>query len=777
MTEDNGIPEEDLNNEDFQFVLGQLLAAYRPILKQELDRAEDPKMLTAELAENPPSCEDELKLAERLFDDFSSEKVTLRLLSATALEQLGPVEQWRWCIAHLRCCLIFGWLVRRAPTFRAAVRYLWYYWLCVRRVHGIAPDDRPLTADEREDFNVLVRGLADVYKPFLEGQRQSTEASADVAAAVIEGEIDCREGIAEANAIFNRFLTVDRAPALFGKQVFEEHQQAPHFWFCRCWCLCAIKFGWCLAGAKSILDVVRCLIAYLRCIRDCFQPLVCGLQTPEGCVEEDVIQTPALTLFRGVEITGSASGAFCSHYTLEWREAGTVPWRSDGVRYSGNPEPAQGQCGVVNGVLGYLTTYPLVPAGPVEIRLCVHSSQPGTSPSCCTLSFELQRNLVWIRGIEGIEADEPPGILDSTAQLVDSAGVVRSFGASLRVMGSAAIGGCEDKALKRYTLSFHPGFVTDPLLPGFVQFWQVDYINGFQTAYGQTHPINEQALTNRWRRQRICLPPPVGCFTIGNYLQAVRWNTLAAQSFRVEPIDPPTAPNPPIWTSTPVPTPNCRSGRHTLRLTVEDIGGGLKHDLQQVWIDNKDIHGKITQIAGVPPCAIVELSKFAAPGADCAVAWPAQLSGIAFDELIEEGNTAQPSDNFGGYTVSIKKDGGSYFPVPIPGPGVAPWGPPFVGTSRVGDPGTRCPNAVPAGPPPGPEVVGTLATLDMRRLDAVCNPAEPGLTLKRGECCGFVVALSVWDTSICPGLSGGRHEAHDQFPFYICNNLPPVDIT
>ncbi|MEM8587194.1 MAG: hypothetical protein AAGG65_03960, partial [Pseudomonadota bacterium] len=140
-------------------------------------------------------------------------------------------------------------------------------------------------------------------------------------------------------------------------------------------------------------------------------------------------------------------------------------------------------------------------------------------------------------------------------------------------------------------------------------------------------------------------------------------------------------------------------------------------------------------------------------------------------------NTAQPSDNFGGYTVSIKKDGGSYFPVPIPGPGATPWGPPFVGTSRVGDPGTRCPNAVPPGPPPGPEVVGTLATLDMRRLDAVCNPAEPGLTLKRGECCGFVVALSVWDTSICPGLSGGRHEAHDQFPFYICNNLPPVDIT
>jgi hypothetical protein len=70
----------------------------------------------------------------------------------------------------------------------------------------------------------------------------------------------------------------------------------------------------------------------------------------------------------------------------------------------------------------------------------------------------------------------------------------------------------------------------------------------------------------------------------------------------------------------------------------------------------------------------------------------------------------------------------------------------------------------------------------MRRLDALCNtnPADADLVLKRatkdepGECCGYIVHLRVWDTSICPSLSGGTHSVDDYFPFCICNDLPPV---
>jgi hypothetical protein len=153
------------------------------------------------------------------------------------------------------------------------------------------------------------------------------------------------------------------------------------------------------------------------------------------------------------------------------------------------------------------------------------------------------------------------------------------------------------------------------------------------------------------------------------------------------------------------------------------------------------------------------------------------LLGIAYDEYILEGNTSAPSDNFGGYSLWIKKDGAPNpgQPVPIPGPGGPPWGPPFVGGSRIGDPGERCATAAPPalGVPPNP-IPGTLASLDMRRLDAVCNPGEPQLTLKRGECCGYNLSLLVWDTSVCPSLGGNRHQIPHDFPICICNDLPEV---
>jgi hypothetical protein len=68
-----------------------------------------------------------------------------------------------------------------------------------------------------------------------------------------------------------------------------------------------------------------------------------------------------------------------------------------------------------------------------------------------------------------------------------------------------------------------------------------------------------------------------------------------------------------------------------------------------------------------------------------------------------------------------------------------------------------------------------LSVLDMPRLDAVCNtnPLDADLVLQRGDCCGFIVHLSVWDTSICPSL-GGNHNIDDFFPFCICNDMPPV---
>ena len=764
--------KEIIDSETFQVALKALLGAYRPILEEELKRARDPDKLRKEAEKTPPSCEDELALAERLFEASFTEDLALRSLPEEAIKILGPRTRWRWCLQHIRCCIIFGWLICRGPrNFRAWVYYLYRYWICVRKVIG-APVSTPLTPDQRADFQTLVEAMAGAYKPYLTEQLATLESPAAVPEEFLAGKIDCCEGEDEVGQVFERLHNPKVAEALFGKEAFAKHSQEPYFWLCRCWCLCAIRFGCCLARSQNLLQVLICLLLYWLCVRRCFGPLVCEIVEPDGCTEEQEI--PAAGILRGVEIRGTASGAFCDHYTLEWREGGVGAYSSAGIKYPGGA--AQGACGVFNGTLGYLETFPYVESGAVEIRLCLYSTQSST-PSCCSKVFELQRNLVWIRGLEGIEAAEPPGIFDPTAQLTDASNAVRSFGTRLRVFGSADVGGCSGADIKRFTLSYHPGFVVDPTLPGFVQFWQVDYNTLLQLDAGNNE-IFENSLTSRWREMHF---PPAACAPVWNWLQATRWSTETPQSYPIEPSEPPCPP-PSLWSSTPLPTSNCHSGRYTLRLSVEDTGGGVKHDLQQVWFDNKDIHGEFTQISGVPPCGTIALSQFAVAGGDCGQPWPASLLGIAYDEYIEEGNTTAPSDNFGGYRLRIKKDGGGWFNVPVPGPGAPPWGGPLVGTSRVGEPGTRCPTA---NPPPGivpPKTPGILAVFDFRRLDRVCNPAEPGLTLDRahigpngeevpGECCGFIIHLQGWDTSICPGLSAGRHQFDDFFPVCICNDL------
>jgi hypothetical protein len=766
--------DEELHDEDFQFALKQLLAVYEPILEEELKRAKDPDRLKEEAQDNPPDCEEEFELADRIFDQFFTEEVALRLLPKEGREQFGPVERWRWCLLHIRCCIAFGWLVCRRPlTFRGLVYYLHRYWLCVRRALGITPEDRPLNDQEREDLATLVQAFARAYKPYLTGQLASVEISGGLLDEVLDGKIDCFEGEEEAAAVFERALTMEVAPALLGKEAFEKYRQEPYFWFCRCWCLCAIRFGCCLGKAKSLLDVLRCLRSFWDCTRECFRPLVCEITQPtaNACADEQFYPGPSVL---GVEIVGTATGAFCDHYTLEWKPAAAPDsaYTSTGIVYAGAPGP--GTCGKVNATLGYLTTT----AGPVPdsvtVRLCVVATTGATE--CCTVEFEIFRQRVWITGLEGVTVESPPGVLGPTAQLKTGADV-RSFGTALRVNGRAWVGKCAGREVKRYTLSYQPGFVTNPLVGVWTQFWQVDYDTPLQR---KEIADGEFALTSRWRYDPICLPPPNDaiCFP-KDWLTPARWRSgrnfpdtpVSPQSFPIDPQVPGT-----VWTSQQLPLVNCQSGRYTLRLDVEDTVGNHYYDTQQVWFDNKKIHGKITQVAGVPACATLKMSDFAAPGADCSVPWLADLLGIAYDEYIEEGNTANPSDNFGGYRLWIKKDGAPNpgEPLTIPGPGGPPWGPPFVGTSRVGDPGERCTTAT---PPPGPvpaETPMVLASLDLRRLDAVCNPAEPQLTLQRGECCGFLIRLLVWDDSVCPSLSGNRHQIEHDFPICICNDLPPL---
>src|SRR5690606_7147140 len=129
----------------------------------------------------------------------------------------------------------------RGPrTFRGFIYYLFLYWMCVRRAVG-APVQLPLSGEARQDFETLVKGIASAYRPYLTNQLATLEFPHGLADELEDGRLDCFEGEEEAAAVFERFLTADVAQALLGKEAFERHVRHRSFWFCRCWCLCAIR--------------------------------------------------------------------------------------------------------------------------------------------------------------------------------------------------------------------------------------------------------------------------------------------------------------------------------------------------------------------------------------------------------------------------------------------------------------------------------------------------------------------------------------------------------
>lgn len=747
MAEIRGPSSQDpeIPTPEFQTVLKALVDVYRPILEEDLKRAADLNALGNEALKAPPDCEAELAAAQRLFGTFPDEKVVLALLPPEARELLGPIDRWRWCLLHIRCCMIFGWLVCRRPrTFRLSVYYLYRYWLCVRQAIGVPVTPGQLSDVERRDFETLVAALAKAYRPFLTDQLATVDFTAGLPEAVTEGKVDCLEGEEEAAAVFERLLTIETAQALLGEAAFKAHSAEPWFWFCRCWCLCAIRFGCCLARARNLVDVYRCLRVYWRCLRECFRPLTCELTGPVGCVAEEVnAAIPALV----VPITGTAGGAGFVRYVLEWSLNGIV-WHAANFVYPPVPpgNTVQGNVPVFGGLLAYLNTT-LLNAGTYFVRMTVYGINQTSAP--CSIIFSVFKKDVRILGVDGnTSLDTTP--FDPAARLMDnvpalctrSAGSFEaSFGTCLSVWGSAYIGGCDDnQKIKRYTLAYKAGYETDCTTAGWTNFWTVDF-----NTPAQYRAINMRTdtsvLTATWGPD--CLVP----------VMFPPWCLLS---------DPQALLYPSSWTTN---VGGCQlSGLYTIRLVVEDTIGNSLCDSQRVWLDNKPITALI-QIDAVPKCADLFVSQFAKPP-DCTVPWNLPVSGIAYDEYIDETlPLTRPNDNFDYYVISVEKQGGPSISIPIPGPG----GTCFFGTSRVGDPGTRC------GVPTVPTVIGTLAQFDLRAVDLTCKtflpyPVPDAFTVARGECCVYVFHLTVYDRTARPC---GVSYATADWPVKICNDLPP----
>ena len=729
---------QEIHSEDFQFVLKQLLAAYAPILEEDLNRAKSPEELKKEAESKPASCEDEVTLANRIFEKFVTEEVALRLLPEEGRKQLGPIENWRWCFLHIRCCIIFGWLLcRRQRTFRAFAYYLYRYWLCVRQVLG-TPVSHPPTADEREDFQVLVKALASAYKPYLTDQLASVEFPTGIPDEVLEGKIDCLEGEEEAAAIFERLLTAETAPALLGKKAFETHSKDPSFWFCRCWCLCAIRFGCCLAHARNFIDVLRCLLFYWRCLRNCFRPLVCQISRPAADECAESVFVSACAPLAAVQITGTAAGAAFNHYILRYSWGGGAPI-NDAVVYPNCARPpaqTSSNSPVLGGTLGYLDVT-LLPAGVTEFTIYLDVFDAGGSHVTCTQTFKLRTTAVEITAVAKVNAfvaNDPfhadalhggPSFIKLIKATNDPNPAVPelSVGGAFSADGSAYTVGC-DRIMSQFGLVSYPAppAAVVPTPPDASQPGNVPIIAPVVYEDIPGHP---------W--QSGCFPTITPNIILNGDLVAL-WSSDSCSFLGFNYTVPKVKPVP-FWDTTPL------NGRFVIFLEVRDrpvavlTFPGLVAAVDQVavWIDNQQIQGMIKSIGGISGCGDLHLKDF--------VGTTAEIVGIAWDPPIDPTAPQQPpNDNFGSYSLTFQKNGN-----PLASGGIPPAAPP----------GVRVPNVWPTLPL---GAVGTLANWDIvSDLDGGPGPLPLNSPkLLRGERCAYVVELDVSDTTHV-GDSGLHH--------------------
>lgn len=529
-----------------------------------------------------------------------------------------------------------------------------------------------------------------------------------------------------------------------------------------------------------ILFLKLLLIAILIWLIRVQRRLVCRLDKPTGCTEEEPVEAAGGL---AVEVVGSAYGAMFGHYVLEWRlpdgkDCGDdADWSSDGVVYPGGGPT--GGTPVINGTLGWINTTVWTP-GPYEVRLCVYPYQAGGSRCCHCTGFTLFKKLVWIDRVAinpGAPVETPPGPFVSGASIVNTnpGGTLVPVGGCVTIEGSAFVGECNNRKIKCFDLKFAEDFLPGPLDAGF----------------------NPAVYTTSALQQPVCYIPPEE-----SQKRAI-WNWVIRDALTVKlikttvdlfgnPVD--------LWklqeycfnSASKLPAcldaeHHCHSGRYTLLLDVEDTLGNHYYDTQHVWFDNKPIHVRFSGLAGVMPCKEIHLGPGGAiplpHGAPCDQPWPLDVEGIVYDEYIDENDMTYPSNNFDFYWMRITRQGGPTYNVPITPDLVTLGANPLRGTERVGEPGSRCEDAIGGCTPVVPtplEASGVLTQIDLRIFDEVCAaslspPFAPpaGFPLKRDTCCGFTFQIHARDKTWSDGWAGGYHRRWSlPWAVCICNDLP-----
>lgn len=758
-------------DDDFHFVLGELLNAYKPVLAADLQRAESPEALIKDALAHPPSCEDEFNQAFALFERFSSEDVAQRLLPADVREQLGPLERWRWCLLHLRCCIVFGWLMCRGPRgFRGSSYYLWRYWRCVREVLG-APVANPPTAAERADFAQLVKALAQAYKPYLDDQLANVEFAQGLPEQVLSGQVDCFEDGDANTQILERLLSTDTAAALMGRELIAQHRADPFFWFCRCWCLCAIRFGCCLARARNLRDVFRCLRSYRACLRRCRRALRCALTAPTGCVRGETDILPGRIL---EPVHGDAEGSNFGHYVIEVRSPGNN-LLGGAVVYPNNlgqPDVAatQGNFSVSGGTLGWVDTRKCAVDAGIELltsttftlTLRVFATNGAELQPPCTRSFSLSVNEVYIKrvsspwSVDYPEPDEPLRASDSAAAALST------IGGTMHVRGAANVYGCFDEKIREYTIwaipdpTFsepQPAWNTSISASGWTQVAHVEF-NPMSVAQPSGPPINFTAdqvrasnvldgdpvpsvLTNSWGSRSECI-----CVHIDSINSCICWNvpSLVPSAFSSHTL--------------PQQDPSSQqgaTGKFSFLLQVIDTAGQTYYDIQRAWVDNEPIKAAIVGIGNQAPCS--DMYTQTPEGVFKTV----DIRGYAWDQYIDRNDlTAPTSNNFDRYQVRFVKQGAVSPQVVL----------------------INSTNTVPARAlalPAESLATGTLTPWNLQVLDAASNPLglPADQLLGPGEACVYNVILEAWDKTVVDEGTV-HHSGWILFPIKIINGPEPV---
>jgi hypothetical protein len=474
-----------------------------------------------------------------------------------------------------------------------------------------------------------------------------------------------------------------------------------------------------------ILLIKLILIAGLVALICVQRNLNCEITDPTGCTEEEPDPAEGILFVR---VKGTASGAVFGHYTLEIQKDGDPPIPGV-VIYPGGG--ASGTAPVINGELGRINTTSLSD-GAYTITLRVYPAGPG-SPKPCTTTFNLLKVIVYINRAGGAPAVVLPAgnnnPFDPTAELAVT-NVPRSIGGLITIKGSAYIYECAMRKIKKYEIRFAnvttpggeppqppSGAAIPANWPAANQAAMLEYTNPDQyQPWTRVGPAATD-LVNTWNT-----------FTIGSNtyykLSPGKWNSGVAGS-----------------------------GRFSLLLTAEDTTALTYHDIQHVWLDNRDISVQIAKFQrwnsntsaweDIPPCTDLLLSF-----------GNIRVVGLAWDPLIDDAfPIAAPNDNFDHYDLYFWKQFS---------PNVD-----YIVTGSL----NRVPNLPPLTPPTAADA-DELGIWDLSQLDALnmASTVNASNRLARTGACTYTIELYATDyTLVNDGAT--THYHYYPVPVKIVNDL------